>query len=290
MSSVDGRLVRVCEENPNLVAFVSLKEGGKACRNAVVLIGGLGDGFMALAYTEPLSRTLLAADYSLVMVNLSSSWSQFGFRSLATDCAELETHVTFLKTRFEFRNIVLLGHSTGAQDALYFMRHGKPDATRLVSAIILQGGISDREAMTTGPSGSQIPRIKEEAEKLELAGKGESILPGRLYGAPITASRLLSLTGRLTEDDMFSTDLTEAELDPILSCIKIPILVCYSEHDEFVPDHNALRKFAERMVGVLGKYSSHVDCKYFAGNHGLSEERFYGPFIDSVVEFLSTMK
>ena len=188
MSAV-GKLVRVSEENPNLVAFVTLDAGQKACKNALVLIAGLEEGFLGLAYTESLSRALLAEDYSLVMVNLSSSWGQFGFKSLATDCEDLERHVSFLKTRFAFGRIVLLGHSTGAQDVLYFIRHGNPETTSLVGAIILQSGISDREALTIEHFSGQIPQMREEAEKLQSAGKGESILSDRFIGVPITANR-----------------------------------------------------------------------------------------------------
>ena len=106
--AVDGRLVRVCDENPNLVAFISLNADQKVCSNALVFVAGLySRRLMTLPYTESLSRAPLAVDYSLVMVNLSSSWSQFGFRNLACDCEEIQQHdVAFLK---EFQKIALLG-------------------------------------------------------------------------------------------------------------------------------------------------------------------------------------
>ena len=89
---------------------------------------------------------------------------------------------------------------------------------------------------------------------------------------------------------MFSTDLTEEELDPILRCVKIPILLCYSEHDEFVPDHQALKELAQRrMVTVLKKYTSHAECKFYEGNHGLSEPKFYEPFVKDVVTFVKSL-
>ena len=69
------------------------------------------------------------------------------------------------------------------------------------------------------------------------------------------------MTGRLTDDDMFSTDLTESELDPILSSVKVPILLCFSENDEYVPDKAAQKELAQRMVNVLKRYSSDVHSK-----------------------------
>lgn len=191
--SVEGRLVRVSQDNPNLVCFVAARESQQLCSNALVLIGGLGDGFMGLAYSEALSRALFSADYSLVMVNLSSSWFQFGFHTLADDCDELEIHVNFLKKRFNFNRIVLLGHSTGAQDALYFMRHGKPNVTDLVNGVILQGGVSDRDGMTIEPYAGRIARMKDEAENLKSAGKENAIMSERIFGGHITAKRYQTL-------------------------------------------------------------------------------------------------
>ena len=73
-----------------------------------------------------------------------------------------------------------------------------------------------------------------------FCGEGESL--GTRNQFQFYRSRLLSLAGRLTEDDMFSTDLTEEELDPILNSVKIPIQLCFSENDEYVPDISAQKK------------------------------------------------
>ena len=58
--------------------------------------------------------------------------------------------------------------------------------TSLISGIILQGAVSDRDAMTMEPQFSQ---MMEEAMKLESEKKTEAILSQRFYGAPITANR-----------------------------------------------------------------------------------------------------
>lgn len=65
-----GQLVRFCNEVTHLVAFVSHSpELKKVYRNALVLIPGLTEGMMALAYTSDLCQKLAAADYSLVQVS-----------------------------------------------------------------------------------------------------------------------------------------------------------------------------------------------------------------------------
>ena len=97
------------------------------------------------------------------------------------------------------------------------------------------------------------------------------------------------MSGRLTDDDMFSTDLTETELDPIVCCVKIPILLCFSEQDEYVPDHPAQKEFAQRLIGVLRKYTSYVECKYYEGNHALSEPQHFESFVEDVVKFVTDL-
>lgn len=101
--------------------------------------------------------------------------------------------------------------------------------------------------------------------------------------------RLLSLAGKLTDDDMFSTDLTEDELHPIFRCVTVPVFLCYSEQDEYIPDHDAQKKLAQRIVDVLKKYTSRVECRYYTGNHGLSKPQYYQPFVDDVVKFVDSI-
>ncbi len=273
-------------DDRHLVGFVSSKAGvGGVCKNAMVLIPGLTDGFMVMAYTEHLSSELLKRDYSLVQVNLGSSFMQFGISSLKKDSEELAKLMPVLKEKFKFEKIILLGHSTGAQDSLYFLQYR--DEASLVNGIVLQAAVSDRECMGTY---EQTPRCLEEARRLESEGKLSAILSETVDGAPITAERFLSLVGRLTDDDMFSTDLTSQELEPILSAVRVPVLLCFSAEDEFVPDKEAQKAFAERMVTTL-KGSSQtpvVELKYLTGDHGLTKPEYYWPFIRAVCDFVSS--
>ena len=96
------------------------------------------------------------------------------------------------------------------------------------------------------------------------------------------------MTERLADDDMFSTDLTSAELEPILQPVKIPIFLCFSEQDQYVPDIAAQKQFALTMADVLKKHSPLVHCQYYSGDHGLSKSEYYGPFVKDVVKFVSS--
>jgi alpha-beta hydrolase superfamily lysophospholipase len=71
--------------------------------------------------------------------------------------------------------------------------------------------------------------------------------------APITASRMVSLFQRLGDDDMFSSDLTDAELQHILSPVgAAPCLILQSGSDEYVPGHVQVAALAARLAAAAG--------------------------------------
>lgn len=288
MESIEGELFRFCEEDKNLLAFVStcgssFEGSRRVCRHALIFVPGLTDGFMSLNYTTYLSRQLQQLDFSLVQVNLSSSFNQFGFSSLQQDCKEIGKLVAALKSRYGFKYLLFMGHSTGAQDVLFFLRYGDSDLTKQVNAVILQGAVSDRDIMKTF---DQTPQMKKEAQLLAEQKRKECFLSDRLYDAPVTAERFLSLSGRLTPDDMFSVDLTEEELGPIFTAVNVPILMYFSESDEYIPDADRQRALSDKIVAVLKKQGVQVECVHLPGDHGLSTKQFYQPFIDQVLEFI----
>ena len=281
---MDGRMFRYSTEDKNLIGFVSLSSSRAVCSNAVILLPGLTSGFMPVNYTEHLSKELIAIDFSLVQVNLSSSFYQFGISSLQTDCTELTQLVKYIKDEYSFRKIVLLGHSTGTQDALWFAKHS--EACKMIAGFILQGPISDRDIIDEMDS---TPHMLEEAHKLKEAGKIDALLSEKFEGAPITAYRYLSLAERLGDDDMFSVDLTKEELKSIIPKVQVPIALCYSAEDQYVPNMEGLREMAKRLSDVLKETSPKVDVKYFSGDHGLSKPEYYLPFVEYVCTFVSAL-
>lgn len=282
---MEGRMFNFSEDDKNLLAFVSTSQS-HVCTNALVLIPGLTDGLMSMAYSPHLARTLQQMDYSLVQVQISSSFMQFGFGSIQKDCKELTELVLFLKDKLGFKKIGLLGHSTGAQDCLYFLRHST--SRDLISAVVLQGAVGDRDYIQSNP---ELLKMVEKARELNNSGKEQTFLRDYLYNAPITAKRFSSLAERLSDEDMFSVDLTEEELLPILEPVTIPISLCFSSGDEYIPDPSAQRRLADRMVSVLkaGRSSVRVECSYYEGNHGLTEEKMYTPFVKDVASFLKNI-
>lgn len=96
--------------------------------------------------------------------------------------------------------------------------------------------------------------------------------PG-VFNTPITCERYASLSGRMTDDDMFSSDLTEGELGEKLGHLDVPCLWVFSGDDEYVPpavkaDYGSLaRRIAAAADSSPGK-SAPVIIE--GGNHALS--------------------
>lgn len=57
---------------------------------------------------------------------------------------------------------------------------------------------------------------------------------GRFFKAPMTAYRLWSLFARGGDDDLFSTDLSQAEMNRNFAALQCPVLAIYGEQDEFL--------------------------------------------------------
>ena len=245
-----------------LSAFEFSSDAKTKC--AVVFIGGLTDGLLSAPYLLPLSEALKKSGRAtLVQPLLSSSYGGFGTASLDTDAKEMLDLLRYLATNRGFERFVLIGHSTGCQDIVHFFRKygGTPEASSVYGAV-LQGPVSDRECMRCtfpGESGPQVSdALLEEVERMIREGNGKMPVSDWLcYGRyPISADRLWSLCGKkLTLDDMFSSDLTDAELREAL---RLPagkwperVIIAQSMNDEYIPPSVDKVKLAGRISAAI---------------------------------------
>lgn len=106
-------MFRFTSRDKNLLGFMSVTSKSTPYTNALILIAGQTDGFLSLNYTPFLATKLRTKDYSLIQVNLSSSFNQFGFNSLYSDVEDLTELVSFLKDKYKFKKMVFMGSSTG---------------------------------------------------------------------------------------------------------------------------------------------------------------------------------
>ncbi|BDA40837.1 UPF0613 protein PB24D3.06c [Coccomyxa sp. Obi] len=239
------------------VAFCADGARGRihGCKH-LVLVGGLTDGLLNPKYSILLAESLAKEDWCLVQPLLSSSYQGFGVSSLDKDAEELHLLIESLNTEFASKGIVLMGHSTGCQDAVRFVDKFSNQEHPLLLGIVLQAPVSDREWLATKES---TPALIRDAKAMVEAGKGEEILfrdheGGN--GAPVCARRFLSLADRGGDDDMFSSDYSDGELKERLGhCHFLASLVLVSGSDEYMPAHVQHHSLAIRLSRALGPKS-----------------------------------
>jgi pimeloyl-ACP methyl ester carboxylesterase len=179
-------------------------------KSALIFLGGLGDGPHTIPYVRHLASRLHAQQpggYSVFEARLSSAFAGFGFGSLAQDAREVADLVRYLRgPAVGVKRVVLMGHSTGCQGCLEY-------GTRFVSSVggdgregvrvdglVLQGPVSDREAIGMGEDGGVVQAALGVAEGMLRMGKGgevmaTEVLPAGFRGSPVTAYRWASLAG-----------------------------------------------------------------------------------------------
>lgn len=88
-------------------------------------------------------------------------------------------------------SFLLIGHSTGCQDAVFYMKHGRPDLRKRVVGVVLQAPVSDREQLET------LPGTEGFVKEARARGGGGELMPVEVTDAPITAARFLSLATKV---------------------------------------------------------------------------------------------
>lgn len=101
------------------------EHGDANSRNAVVFIGGLGDGPHTVPYVKPVADRFctgnaVALSYSIFEIRIASSFGGYGYSSLASDVADISALVEYLRGLGK-EKIVLFGHSTGFQVCRYLL-------------------------------------------------------------------------------------------------------------------------------------------------------------------------
>ncbi|KAL2181593.1 uncharacterized protein P884DRAFT_189049 [Thermothelomyces heterothallicus CBS 202.75] len=277
-------------------------------RNALVFIGGLGDGPHTIPYVRRLAEHLAGAgSYAVFEARLSSAFCGYGHASLAQDAREIADLVRYLRRGGPgVDKVVLMGHSTGCQDCLeYAVRAGYAAAGKKegeeeeeetwVDGLVLQGPVSDREAVRLSEDGAEVERSLRVAEEMVREGKGgevmeKEVMPKGWRGTPVTAYRWASLVGVGGDDDYFSSDLPDSKLEEIWGKLKQPVLIVPSEKDEWVsPEAD--------VTGLVNKWKSF--CKpgiasdlsglIPGANHRVDNEAGQQWLFDRVARFLAQL-
>lgn len=234
-------------------------------KQQVIFIGGLTDGFLATEYLEPLAIALDNEKWSLVQLLMSSSYTGYGTSSLQQDAMEIDQLISYLINKENSEGVVLLGHSTGCQDIVHYMRTNAA-CSRAVRAAILQAPVSDREYRATLPETAAMIDL---ASSMIKEGRGSDLMPKEGDpSSPITAYRYYSLCAYMGDDDMFSSDLNDDQLRMRLGHMaNTPCQVIFSMADEYVPEYVDKKALIERLCRAMGG-AEKVEIEH--GNHSLS--------------------
>lgn len=214
----------------------------------LIFVGGLGDGLLTVPYVPALAEAVRArfgGRVAVVQALISSSYLGFGTGSLERDARELAQLAVYLRTHRGGADskVVLMGHSTGCQDAMEYVtklsHRADFDARARLDGAVLQAPVSDSEAFAFLAPGAEVARYLAQAQELVAAGQGRELLPaGALdiaFGAPLLAARFVALAAARGADDYFSLYLTDDDHALTFARVRCPLLVLVGGKDEFVP-------------------------------------------------------
>jgi Protein of unknown function (DUF1749) len=206
----------------------------------------------------------LPEGWSFVQVLLSSSYTGWGVGSIKKDAQELAQCVAYFNQSFHGK-IAFMGHSTGCQDIMEYLV-GSSNYPAIDGAI-LQGPVSDREALSLEFPSDDIQRSVSIAREMITANRGEDIIPRSkvvdYFGAPVCARRWLSLVSpdHDGEDDYFSSDLSDEQLSCTFGRLSPQTKLCilYSGRDQFVPESIDKLALIARWMAFIKSGGGRID-------------------------------
>jgi pimeloyl-ACP methyl ester carboxylesterase len=300
--SMDGKLF-LYSPAKNLIAF----HASPCTSKCVVLVSGMTEGPMSLSYTTELYKVLKQHDWSLVMPVLSSSWNAYGTSSLQQDAQELGQLVQHLSTHQNVTDLILMGHSTGAQIISWFAAYGETSPKSLgitLHGLVLQAPASDRHYMSSviGSVGTQ--KLCQLAREKLGNDKADSPQHGwmpreRGLSVPFTPYRFLSLISEGGDDDMFtpttssrqrSTSLPEPTPSSTISekLKDIPIAVYLSGKDQFIPTPTTIDDYASFFKKWPSVTNLHIVPEANHGLNNLNKMQLDRGFLKNLVEWILT--
>ncbi|CZT03544.1 probable hydrolases or acyltransferases (alpha/beta hydrolase superfamily) [Rhynchosporium agropyri] len=247
--------------------------------HALIFVGGLGDGLATTSYMVDLVSKLAPTPWSLFTLNLSSSYGQWGTGHLDRDTDELAECISYISAykasqyAESQRKVVVMGHSTGSQVVLHYLKSQNPHQGTytfdkdlvhvqrpVLDGAIMQAPVSDRQAVHHicqegfgEKTPTEMQAVYDELVKLARAATdddGDSMAPlhlsSAIYPHPISYRRFLSLCSpdspdKPGDDDLFSSDLSDEFLKTTFGMVATrgllrgKLMVLYSEKDASVP-------------------------------------------------------
>ncbi|KAH7092261.1 hypothetical protein FB567DRAFT_434732 [Paraphoma chrysanthemicola] len=240
--------------------------------HTLLWIGGLGDGLLTVEYPATIAASL-PHTWVLAEVVLRSSYNGWATGRLSRDARELGECVAYFRSLRPGSKIVLMGHSTGCQDIMEYLVGPGADSRPGLDGVVLQGGVSDREAwddmLSTADERSKFAEVVDTAKRMIDAGdeKGIVNVSGNIVaeglGAQMSAYRTYSLLARGGDDDYFSADLSDEVFRGTFGAIPKSTRVAFllGELDPYVPKRIDKAALLERWTRIVREGGGVVDSK-----------------------------
>lgn len=154
---------------------------------------------------------------------------------------DIDAGISFLAAQ-GYSEIILAGHSTGANKVCYYAGT-KKDAR--VAAVILLSPVSDRldPTLDKEKTAALVADMKKKIEE----GLGDELLSG-VHAFPVTARRFVSLYAPHSSEDTFDYGYIHPKLTSF-SAIKTPLLVVLGSHDEY------LHRSASDVLDIFARHT-----------------------------------
>ena len=179
------------------------ERGNPSARNALVYITGLSGGPHAIDLghiDEALRKASGTVSYSVWEFRMRSSYTGFGYSSLANDAEDTASFVRYLRDDLGKERVVLMGHSTGCQDCMIYGSGDRDPDSPAVDGYILLAPVSDREMASLITQPDELERSVKTARDMIDRGREQEIMPkGSLpavFYSPVTAYRWYSLVAK----------------------------------------------------------------------------------------------
>ena len=177
------------------------------------------------------------------------------FEDFSDSIFDIDAVIEEAKKR-KYTRILLIGHSTGANKAVYYL-YKKPKND--IELAVLSGAVSD-VPMVKKILGSGYQKAIKYAQKIIKQNKNE-LLPQELIFQFATPKRFLSLAKEKTQEDVFQYYLEKPEFRELKS-IKIPTLVIIGEMDQYAtikPEKiiEIYKNINKKVDGIIIKNADH---------------------------------
>lgn len=143
---------------------------------------------------------------------------------------DLDIHAIVKLLKQRFKNVILIGHSTGANKSIYYVTRTR--FNKEVKGVILVSPVSDVPIMRR-EAHRKFKKALEAAHKMASEEKGWELMPREFVQSIYTSQRFLSLADQNSIEQMFPSKRFKGPLWKF-SKIKLPMLVIMGENDKYI--------------------------------------------------------